>query len=89
MKPNFRGTIVDVLSIKGRGSFVAIDLSIGGEVKPGDLVSIPLRTGEVLKVAVMGVEYIDSLRPSDTRIGLRIGPVDPQEILVGGEVVGL
>ena len=89
MKPKFSGTIVDVFSIKGRGSFVAIDLSFEGVVKSGDLIAVPLRSGEVLKRTVIGVEYIDSLRPSDTRIGLRIGPVDPQEILVGGDVVAL
>jgi|GEM_PF-1267140 len=88
MGPKFRGTIVDAFSITGRGTFVAIDPFFEGEAKSGDLIALPLRSGGVLKLSVQGVEYIDSLRPGKTRIALKIGCVDPQNVLVGGEVVG-
>ena len=88
MGPNFRGVIKDAFSIKRKGTFVAIDPLIEGKVKPGDFVAVPLRSGDVLRVSVQGVEYVDSLRPGDMRLALRIGGVDPRRILVGGEVVG-
>jgi GTPase len=89
MEPKFHGKIEKAFRVEGRGTSVALDPRFEGIVKPGDTVTVPLRSGEVRKVKVKGVEFLDSWHPRRFWIALLMDSLDPQEIMIGGEVIGV
>jgi len=89
MEPKFHGTIEKAFRLEKRGTSVALDPRFEGIVKPGDVVAVPLRSGEVRTVKVKGVEYLDSWNPRRFWIALVFESLDSQEILIGGEVIGV
>ena len=89
MESRFHGKIESAFWLEERGTSVALDPHFEGIVKSGDMVAVPLRSGEVRKVKVKGVESLDSWHPRRFWIALWIESLDPQEILIGGEVVGI
>lgn len=81
----FRARISSAFVVTGRGTFIGVEV-IDGTVEAGDQVELPLVDGHHRVVEVRAVEFIDHIAERSAEVGLRLVGVEPDEILVGGEV---
>lgn len=89
MEPTFKGTVEKAFRFEQRGTSIVIDPQFEGIVNPGDIVAVPLHSGEVRNLKVKGVEYMDSLHPKRFWIAVWVESLDPQEIVIGGGAIGI
>ena len=82
-----RAIIKGAFSITGRGTAISIELR-EGKVKRGDRIQCPMRSGQAQELVVDGVESMDSIGEKRSSTALVIGMVNPQDILIGGEIAG-
>jgi GTPase len=80
----FRARIKTAFSVTGRGTFISVEIT-DGEIEVGDEIVLPLVDGEKL-VEVKAVGYIDYIRQRKTEVGLGVGEIEPDRVVVGAEV---
>ena len=84
-----RATILSVFSITGRGPVLSVEI-LEGTVKIGDRILCPMTSHDARALTVLGVESIRSPElhsQGKHPVGLLVGPLEPGEVSVGGEIV--